>query len=101
MFRYLICASLFMVSGFVFSDDVLSPSAKFEQLNENDKQIINQFCTEYKANVKKAYDLVNNANVSSSTFALFEINTRSNLVPANLQFLKEFKNRGAENCTGF
>jgi hypothetical protein len=101
MLRYLTFASLLLFSKFIFADDILSPSAKFEQFNENDKQIINQFCMEYKSNLKKSFDLVNNANVSPSTFALFITNARTNIVPTNVEFLKEFEARGADSCSSF
>lgn len=101
MFRNIIFTALFMVSGAALSDDILSPNTKPEQFNENDKQTINHFCTEYKANILKSMDLVNTANVSPSTFAVFITNSRTNLVPANEQFLKELRERGADSCTGF
>lgn len=101
MFHNLIFFIFLIFSGFAFSDDILSPNTKPEQFNENDKQIINNFCNEYKANILKSMDLVNNANVSPSTFALFLTNARTKLVTANEEFLKALFERGADSCTGF
>ncbi|STX52123.1 Uncharacterised protein [Legionella busanensis] len=98
MYNKFLVTVFLLFSGVTFANPAIFSAMPLDQFNGQDKELINNFCTQLILSLTANFDLINDQNVSKNTWITFETLTYTTLSSPINEFLKQLSDRGADKC---